>query len=167
MKIVVLGLSLSSAWGNGHAVTYRALLRAMAERGHDILFLERDTPWYAAHRDLPSPGFCRLELYDSLDELDRWKTEVAAADAVIVGSFAPDGVEVGRWVKAAAKGIVGFYDIDTPVTLARLGEPDAYLTAGQIADYDVYFSFTGGPTLRKLEQRYHSPMARASRTSSA
>ena len=161
MKIVVLGLSLSSAWGNGHAVTYRALLRAMAERGHDILFLERDTPWYAAHRDLPSPGFCRLELYDSLDELDRWKTEVAAADAVIVGSFAPDGVEVGRWVKAAAKGIVGFYDIDTPVTLARLGEPDAYLTAGQIADYDVYFSFTGGPTLRKLEQRYHSPMARA------
>jgi hypothetical protein len=30
LKIVVLGLSLSSSWGNGHATTYRALLRAFA-----------------------------------------------------------------------------------------------------------------------------------------
>ena len=52
MDIVVLGLSLSSSWGNGHAVTYRALLKALAERGHRILFLERETPWYSAHRDL-------------------------------------------------------------------------------------------------------------------
>jgi spore maturation protein CgeB len=52
LSIVVLGLSLSSSWGNGHATTYRALLRALAERGHDVLFLERSAPWYAAHRDL-------------------------------------------------------------------------------------------------------------------
>ena len=57
MKLIVLGLSLSSSWGNGHATTFRALLRAFAERGHDILFLERDVPWYAAHRDLPDPNF--------------------------------------------------------------------------------------------------------------
>ena len=59
MRIVVLGLSLSSSWGNGHATTYRALLRALARRGHDILFLERDKPWYAEHRDLTEPDFCR------------------------------------------------------------------------------------------------------------
>jgi spore maturation protein CgeB len=47
MKLVVLGLSLSSSWGNGHATTFRALLKAFAARGHDILFLERDVPWYA------------------------------------------------------------------------------------------------------------------------
>jgi spore maturation protein CgeB len=52
MRIVVLGLSLSSSWGNGHATTFRALLRAFAARGHDILFLERDVPWYANQRDL-------------------------------------------------------------------------------------------------------------------
>ena len=161
MKIVVLGLSLSSAWGNGHAVTYRALLRAMAGRGHDILFLERDAPWYAAHRDLPSPPFCRLEFYGELAELERWRAEVAGADAVMVGSYVPEGVAVGRWVRAAARGVTAFYDIDTPVTLARLGEPDAYLTAEQIGQYDLYLSFTGGPTLKQLERRYHSPMARA------
>ena len=32
MKLVVLGLSLSSSWGNGHATTWRALLRAFAAR---------------------------------------------------------------------------------------------------------------------------------------
>ena len=47
MRVVFLGLSLSSSWGNGHATTYRALLAAFAARGHDVLFLERDVPWYA------------------------------------------------------------------------------------------------------------------------
>ena len=56
LRLVVLGLSLSSSWGNGHATTYRALLKAFAGRGHAVLFLERDVPWYAAHRDLPDPG---------------------------------------------------------------------------------------------------------------
>src|SRR5690554_4749837 len=29
MKLIFFGLSLSSSWGNGHATTYRALLRAL------------------------------------------------------------------------------------------------------------------------------------------
>ena len=61
MKLVVFGLSLSSSWGNGHATTYRALLRAFAERGHEVVFYEWDAPWYSgAHRDLPDPAYCRL-----------------------------------------------------------------------------------------------------------
>ena len=66
MKLVVLGLSLSSSWGNGHATTFRALLKAFAARGHAILFLERDVPWYAGNRDLTDPDFCRLEYYSDL-----------------------------------------------------------------------------------------------------
>ena len=120
LKLVVLGLSLSSSWGNGHATTYRALLKAFAARGHEVLFLERDVPWYAAHRDLADPDFCRLALYRDLGELDRWRGEVAGADAVIVGSYVPDGVAVGAWMQATATGVRAFYDIDTPVTLAKL-----------------------------------------------
>ena len=63
LNLVFLGLSLSSSWGNGHATTYRALLRGLAARGHRLLFLERDVPWYAAARDLAQPEFCRLEFY--------------------------------------------------------------------------------------------------------
>jgi spore maturation protein CgeB len=162
MKLVVLGLSLSSSWGNGHATTYRALLRAFAERGHEVLFLERDVPWYARHRDLKRCSFARLEFYSAVDDLRRrWRQEVEAADAVMVGSYVPDGVAVGRWVQRTVRGAAVFYDIDTPVTLAKLaaGETD-YLSAELIPGYDLYLSFTGGPTLRRIEQTYGAPAAR-------
>jgi spore maturation protein CgeB len=162
MKLVVLGLSLSSAWGNGHATTYRALLRAFAARGHDILFLERDVPWYADHRDLPAPDWCRLELYPDLGALERWRAEIEAADAVIVGSYVPDGVAVGAFVQRTARGVTAFYDIDTPVTLAKLERGDfEYLSPEVIPGYHFYLSFTGGPTLRRIEEQYASPAARA------
>lgn len=162
MRIVVLGLSLSSSWGNGHATTWRALLRQFAARGHDVLFLERDVPWYAAHRDCPEPDYCRLHFYSALDELVEWRPAIAAADAVIVGSYVPDGVAVGRFAQEAANGVTAFYDIDTPVTLAKLERGDfEYLSPEIIPGYDVYLSFTGGPTLDRLERRYGSPAARA------
>jgi spore maturation protein CgeB len=162
LRVVVLGLSLSSSWGNGHATTFRALIKAFAARGHDVLFLERDVPWYAAHRDLAKPGFCRLALYESLEALESYRDVVADADAVIVGSYVPDGVKVGRWVQRTAKGATAFYDIDTPVTLAKLERGDfEYLSPDLIPGYDVYFSFTGGPTLERLMWSYGSPDARA------
>jgi nucleoside-diphosphate-sugar epimerase/spore maturation protein CgeB len=162
MKVVVLGLSLSSSWGNGHATTFRALLRAFAARGHDILFLERDLPWYRNNRDLEGADYCRLEFYGSLDDLERWRGEIAGADAVIVGSYVPEGVDVGRFVQRHARGVTAFYDIDTPVTLAKLERDDfEYLSPKLIPGYDLYLSFTGGPTLRHIEQRYGSPAARA------
>jgi spore maturation protein CgeB len=161
VKLVVLGLSLTSSWGNGHATTYRALLKSFAGRGHEVLFLERDVPWYAAERDLPDPDFCRLALYKDLAALEAWRREIAEADAVIVGSYVPEGVAVGQFAQKTAKGVVAFYDIDTPVTLAKLERGDfEYLSPELIAGYDIYLSFTGGPTLREIETRYGSPAAR-------
>jgi len=162
MRLVVLGLSLSSSWGNGHATTFRALLKAFAARGHDILFLERDVPWYARQRDCTDPAYCRLCFYTDIDDLARFTPEIAEADAVIVGSYVPDGVAVGRFVQEVAGGTTAFYDIDTPVTLAKLGRGDhEYLSPELIPGYDLYLSFTGGPTLDLLENRYGSPAARA------
>jgi methyltransferase (TIGR04290 family) len=159
--IVVLGLSITSSWGNGHATTYRALVRELCARGHQVLFLERDVPWYAETRDLPAPPYGQLELYQSLDELrDRFSGQIRAADVVIVGSFVPEGVAVGRWVTSSARA-AAFYDIDTPVTLAKLrrGECD-YLALDLISQYQLYLSLTGGPTLSLLERQYGAPCAR-------
>jgi spore maturation protein CgeB len=156
MKYVVIGLSVTSSWGNGHATTYRALLKELAKLGHDILFLEKDVPWYAPHRDMPNPDFCRLGLYKSNDELwNDYAEEVANADVVIVGSYVQQGVEVGEWVIKTAQGIKAFYDIDTPVTLAKLERQDyEYITPELISKYNVYLSFTGGPILKRLEGHY-------------
>jgi spore maturation protein CgeB len=163
LDIVVLGLSITSSWGNGHATTYRGLLRALSARGHRVLFLERDVPWYAENRDLPRPGYARTELYQSLEELrGRFGGQVRRADLVMVGSFVPDGRAVTDWVQATAQGCTAFYDIDTPATLTALERGDcAYLTAQQIPGFDLYLSFTGGPILRKLERQLGAPRARA------
>jgi spore maturation protein CgeB len=162
LRIVILGLSITSSWGNGHATTYRGLVRELVARGHDVLFLERDAPWYADNRDLPNPPYGRTALYASLPELRaRFAGAVRDADLVIVGSYVPDGVAVGEWAMDTAQGATAFYDIDTPVTLARLARGDAeYVTPALIARYQLYLSFTGGPTLRHIEERYGSPMAR-------
>lgn len=162
MRLVFIGLSLSSSWGNGHATIYRALLRGLASRGHDVLFLERDQPWYAANRDLPEPDFCRLELYETLADLQAFTADLGAADGVIVGSYVHQAPDVIEWAAAARTGTFGFYDIDTPVTLRLLATGGAdYLLPQHIPLFDVYLSFTGGPTLRLLESRYGARQADA------
>src|SRR3954462_4448334 len=94
-------------------------------RGRDVLFLERDMPWYAEHRDLPDPPWGRTRLYSSLEELKELHGEaVREADLVVVGSYVPEGVAVGEWVQSIARGIPAFYDIDTPITLSKLERGD-------------------------------------------
>ncbi len=163
LDVVFLGLSITSSWGNGHATTYRALMRALHERGHRVTFLERDAPWYAANRDLPAPPYGRTALYGSLAELrEVHGAALRAADLVLVGSYVPDGAEVLRLVQELARGTVAFYDIDTPVTLARVRRGECeYLHPELVPALDLYLSFTGGPTLDRLERELGAPLARA------
>jgi spore maturation protein CgeB len=162
MKIVVFGLSITSAWGNGHATTFRALLKALHGRGHQISFFERDAEWYASNRDLPQPEFCRVHIYESWSTVrEQALREAREADVVMLGSYVSEGAQIGDEILQAVSGIKAFYDIDTPITVAQLratGEAE-YLRAGQIPGFDLYFSFTGGPMLREIEQKFGSPRA--------
>lgn len=163
LSVVFLGLSITSSWGNGHATTYRALAKALSRRGHAVTFLERDVSWYREHRDLEQADYCNIVLYETLGELGQQHTDlIRDADLVILGSYVPDGVAVGDWLTAHARGVTAFYDIDTPVTLSALDAGEcAYLTAGLVPRFDIYLSFTGGPALKILEDVYRSPAARA------
>ena len=156
LSIVFLGLSITSSWGNGHATTYRALSKGLARRGHRVLFLERDVPWYAAHRDLPDPPFAAVRQYANLRELQtRFAAAIEAADLVVLGSYVPQGIEVARWVLQVATGVRAFYDIDTPVTLGKLRRADReYLAPDLIPRFDLYLSFTGGPVLDLLASEF-------------
>lgn len=120
-------------------------------------------PWYAAQRDLPRPPYGETRLYRSLEELRRiHAARLRAADAVIIGSYVPEGVLLSEWILDEAGGCVAFYDIDTPVTLAKLDEGDyEYLAPALVPRFDLYLSFTGGPLLDRLEQDYGARRARA------
>jgi spore maturation protein CgeB len=152
MHIVILGLSLSSSWGNGHATTYRSLVKGLALAGHEVTFLERDVPWYAANRDACEFPYCRLRFYESLESLARnHLAEIRRADAVIVGSYVPESIRLVDWLATRVGGTLCFYDIDTPVTLDALEHGGCeYLRADQIPVFDIYFSFSGGAALRLL-----------------
>lgn len=157
LRFVFLGLSLTSSWGNGHATTYRGLVKELCRRGHEVTFLERDVPWYAgAHRDMANPPYGRVRLYRDLDELRaRFAGTLAEADVVIVGSYVPDGVAVCRWALKTARRLIAFYDIDTPVTVAKLARRDAdYIAAELIPAFDLYLSFSGGPLLERIRTVY-------------
>ncbi len=160
--IVIIGLSITSSWGNGHATTYRSLVRGLARRGHRVLFLERNLPWYAENRDSPCPEGAVTEIYETYDELvGKYEAAVRAAKLVIVGSFVREGTRIGEWVTSVAKGKTAFYDIDTPVTMAQLAEGGRdYITPALVRRYDLYLSFTGGPVLDTLENKYGARMAR-------
>jgi spore maturation protein CgeB len=157
MNIVIFGLSITSAWGNGHATTFRALCRELHKRGHRITFFERNVEWYANNRDLPHPAFCSVRLYEEWQQVRNAAREaVRESDVALVGSYCADGVQALDLLLHHAGGAKAFYDIDTPITVSQLHDQGrtSYLLASQIPGIDVYFSFTGGPMLREIECRF-------------
>lgn len=162
MKIVFIGLTISSSWGNGHATTYRGLVKELAMLDHEVYFLEHDKPWYSGNRDFDIAEDYQLIFYPSIEELkEKHQSLVEDAHMVIVGSYVPQGVEVSEWVLNTAGGVTAFYDIDTPVTLQKLDENDEeYITKRLIPSFDLYLSFAGGEVLDILEDVYGATKAR-------
>jgi spore maturation protein CgeB len=156
MNVVVFGLTISSTWGNGHATLWRGLCHGLGECGHRVVFFERDLAYYAEKRDgVAFPG-CDLRLYADWDgALSQARRAVAAADAALVTSYCPDGRAAADLVRRECRGVRGFYDMDTPITLeaAEQGRWPPYLPEGGLSDFDLVLSFTGGRALEALRTR--------------
>jgi spore maturation protein CgeB len=154
MKLVIFGLTISSSWGNGHATLWRGLCRALAKRGHQIVFFERDVSYYAAHRDLAEMTGLKLVLYtDWTDVRPVARMQLAGADAGMVTSYCPDGIAASSLLFASPAQLKVFYDLDTPITLEcfRKGRALSYIGPGQLRDFDLVLSYTGGAALEELK----------------
>ncbi len=156
MRIVIFGLSVSSAWGNGHATLLRGLFRELHRDGHEIHFFERDAPYYAAHRDAVDFCFATIHLYtDWTDILSTAKALLAKADVGMVTSYCPDGVAACNLICESSLPRTAFYDMDAPVTLSRLakGEIVPYLPPAGLGKFDLVLSYTGGTALQQIRER--------------
>jgi spore maturation protein CgeB len=161
MKIVIFGLTISSSWGNGHATLWRGLCRALHARGHEVVFFERDVPYYASHRDLYDWADGELCLYsDWKDVHGTARRHVRDADVAMVTSYCPDGIAATDLVLNAPAALATFYDLDTPVTLdsLRAGSPVSYLGERGLRDFELVLSYTGG---RAIDELRHQLGARA------
>lgn len=158
MKLIIFGLTVSSSWGNGHATLWRALIGALGRRGHKVVFFERDVPYYAAHRDMWALGSSGdLKLYsDWADNAAAARRELDDCDAAIVTSYCPDGIAAAQLVLDSPTAVKVFYDLDTPVTLWRLGRGEEleYLEPAMLRDFDLVLSYTGGAALEQLQRAY-------------
>ena len=154
MKLVIFGLSVSSSWGNGHATLWRGLCASLGRLGHDVVFFERDVPWYSSARDLTElPGGGELVLYESWEAVQALaRRHVDEADAALVTSYCPDALQASEMVLHSVCPARVFYDMDSPVTLARIakGEQVEYVGPRGYRDFDLVLSYAGGRTLTEL-----------------
>lgn len=154
MKFVIFGLTVSSSWGNGHATLWRGLCRGLAELGHQVVFFERDVPYYASSRDLTElPGGGELHLYSEFQDVVAFaRGHTDSADVAIVTSYCPDALAASELVLDSSASLRVFYDLDTGVTLSKLesGEPVAYVGPRGYRDFDLVLSYTGGMALEGL-----------------
>ncbi len=155
MKLIVFGLTISSSWGNGHATLWRGLCSALGNRGHQVIFYERDVPYYAATRDYSQIAGCQLRLYSTWDDARNSAAgELVDADVAMVTSYCPDGVTASRFVLDSSATTKVFYDLDTPVTLQKVRDHEAvdYLPPEGLQGFDLVLSYTGGLSLTELQR---------------
>ena len=154
MNIVIFGLAVSSSWGNGHAALWRGLINGLLHDHHRVTFFERDQTFYAGNRDLTAlPPGGELVLYpDWPAAMPQARRAVAEADVAMVTSYCPDALAATGLAQESGRALTCFYDLDTPVTLARLaaGEAVDYLGADGLSPYDLVLSYTGGGALEAL-----------------
>jgi spore maturation protein CgeB len=155
MKLLVFGLSVSSAWGNPHATLWRGLIQALASQGHSVSFYERDMPMRAAHRDLSALPHGELVLYsDFADVRKRAAAALQQSDVGIVTAHCPDALAATALLLEAAVPVRAFYALDTPLTLQRIarGESVAYIGPRGLRDFDIVLSDAGGRALDELHR---------------
>jgi spore maturation protein CgeB len=148
MRIAFFGSSLVSAYWNGAATYYRGLLRALADRGHDITFYEPDAFERQRHRDIDDPDWCRVVVYPA-NEAAMLEALATAPDADIIVKASGVGIFDALLEEAVLEArrpgsLAIFWDVDAPATLDRLergNEPFAEL----IPEYDMVLTYGGGP----------------------
>ncbi|HZQ69613.1 MAG TPA: glycosyltransferase [Terriglobales bacterium] len=156
MRLAIFGLTISSSWGNGHATIWRGLCAALARRGHEVTFFERDVSYYANHRDLADPPGYRIVFYSDWDQVEpQARAVLNRVDAAMITSYCPDAVAAAELILASKVPVRVYYDLDTPVTLERLREQGTveYVPSYGLEPFDLVLSYTGGRALRELQQR--------------
>jgi hypothetical protein len=169
MRIAFFGSSLVSSYWNGAATYYRGLLRALADRGHQITFFEPDAFERQAHRDMPDPDWCKVEIYQP-NELACERALRQARTADLVAKASGVGVldaflEHMVLETQRPDRLVVFWDVDAPATLERLASDPRDPFRSLVPRYDAIFTYGGGPPVIEAYRTFGARSSLGSRTS--
>lgn len=146
MRVAWFGSSLVSSYWNGAATYYRGLVRALAERGHEVTFYEPDAYERQAHRDMDDPDWCEVVVWQPTEARARQLVRAArGADLVVKAS----GVGVlDDVLEEAVATLAGpariFWDVDAPATLSRMEADDADPLGALASRFDLVLTYGGG-----------------------
>lgn len=146
MRVAWFGSSLVSSYWNGAATYYRGLVRALAERGHEVTFYEPDAYERQAHRDMDDPDWCEVVVWQPTEARARQLVRAArGADLVVKAS----GVGVlDDVLEEAVATLAGpariFWDVDAPATLSRMEADDADPLGALVSRFDLVLTYGGG-----------------------
>jgi spore maturation protein CgeB len=158
MRFAFFGSSLVSAYWNGAATYYRGLLKALSQRGHEILFCEPDAFGRQAHRDMDDPEWARVLVF-SVEDGGMERALHATREADVVVKFSGVGVldaelEQAVLARRGAHQTILFWDVDAPATLDRMGANlDDHLRL-LIPRFDAVFTYGGGGAVVRAYDKF-------------
>jgi len=148
MKIDFYGSSLVSAYWNGAATYYRGLLRALAEKGHDITFYEPDIYDRQKNRDIDPPEWCKVVVYEgTIEALKDVAARAGEADVVVKTSGVgfEDDLLLDEVLRAARpRALKIFWDVDAPATLGELRTAPDHPLRRALSTIDLVLTYGGG-----------------------
>lgn len=148
MNIAFYGSSLLSSYWNGAATYYRGILKALAARGHDIVFCEPDAFDRQRHRDIEPPEWARVVVWPAtVDGVQAVLGEAARADVVVkasgVGVF-DDALLTGILDHARPGALRLFWDVDAAATLDEVRAQPDHPLARALPRLDLVLTYGGG-----------------------
>ena len=148
MRIAFFGSSLVSSYWNGAATYYRGMVRALAERGHEVTFFEPDAYDRQRHRDIENPSWAKVVVYEATESAALYALCQARGFDLIVKA---SGVGVfdqllEQYILSLknAHNLIAFWDVDAPATLDRVNSNPQDPFRALISGFDVIFTYGGG-----------------------
>jgi spore maturation protein CgeB len=146
VNIAFFGSSLVSSYWNGAATYYRGIVKALARRGHHVVFHEPDAFQRQQHRDIEDPPWAEIVVWQPT-EARATALVRAAKDFDVVVKTSGVGVldaELEREVAGLEGPLRIFWDVDAPATLSRLKIDRADPLRALIDSYDLVLTYGGG-----------------------
>src|SRR5690606_23369469 len=143
------GSSIVSAYWNGAATYYRGIVKALHKMGHNVTFYEPDIYDRQKHRDIESPEWCNVIVYEKDKVTLRGLLRKAQKESDIlikasgVGAYDEFLEEEITHLKQKDNLII-FWDVDAPATLDRIEENVNDPFKDLIPKYDVILTYGGG-----------------------
>lgn len=148
MKIAFFGSSLVSSYWNGAATYYRGIIKALYQKGHEVVFYEPDAYERQQNRDIEDPYYAKVVVYENT-EMSMVEAMEAASDADLIIKASGVGVfdaelEKGLLTLQYMGKQVAFWDVDAPATLDRVHHDASDPFRELIPQYDFIFTYGGG-----------------------